>query len=849
MNPITEQLTIEIIGKTFAEQFGVSPEGYEGIKIDGLLLSNRTRTALKRCGMDNVGKLLQISNEQLGKMRGLGQTSFRELHEKLLNEDVLSNRDSLLSQKKEAVLVNEDSEMTFAEAFDIDVDELPHVMVGEFHLSTKTFDALLRANMNTLKDLLLLSPKELRGLKNMGSTKLQELQQKILNKEYLAKASAKDLDQPAGEEPMSKDIGREIELFFDSMKELTLFILEERAKGRTLEDIGNEKGLTRERVRQLEARQIKRFKEDGLLQRLIDEYMLKVSNKWIITEKSLAIISEQYQSCLWFVLKTIANNKKEQEQIYYNDDLEIIIIKETVEEAEQDIDALVREAIASDDENNTFLKSIAGLAKKRYDKYIYVGNQVVERNRDAFLRHIIRAFVDKPMRVDDIYELYHKAVREQELGEDFVFPSKSGFNNKLARLDYVLNSTGNSARYFDTTQFSAEQIAEGLNIEQYNNKAITTLKLFRENEELMNDWDIRDEYELHNLMRKVMPSANYTRSPGVSFGEADRDEQFIELLKETSPIEALEFYQLYEDMYGDKAETLGANQGVYKQYLVNGVLDIGIESDDVGITAEEEQKLSAALDGDLYTFNQVHIVANRVLGSSAEKVGPKTIKHIGFNVLGNVAFRYKNNNFTSFLKEYVQKQDIFNLKQLEPEIRNRGVTKKTLDELEREGILIEIEKGEYISRRRLTECGVGSEQLTKFADDVYNFAGNEYFTIYSLEKEGMELPFGEIGMDTFFYEKLLKLDGRFSYNKNIPGRTFFRRGNTEILTSDCIEKYVFDSPEGIDIYDLIYEIKSDFGFGVSREKILEWVEQKDFYFNKILEKLYIDYDYYLEGIS
>ena len=44
-----------------------------------------------------------------------------------------------------------------------------------------------------------------------------------------------------------------------------------------------------------------------------------------------------------------------------------------------------------------------------------------------------------------------------------------------------------------------------LNFDQFENTEISTLKLFRDHPEVMQEYDIRDEYELHNLLRKIWP--------------------------------------------------------------------------------------------------------------------------------------------------------------------------------------------------------------------------------------------------------------------------------------------------------------------------------------------------------
>ena len=59
--------------------------------------------------------------------------------------------------------------------------------------------------------------------------------------------------------------------------------------------------------------------------------------------------------------------------------------------------------------------------------------------------------------------------------------------------------------------------------------------------ELMKKYDIRDQYELHNLLRKIIsdgqyPELDFGRMPELKFGEFDRTAALFDLLIDYSPI-------------------------------------------------------------------------------------------------------------------------------------------------------------------------------------------------------------------------------------------------------------------------------------------------------------------------
>ena len=58
---------------------------------------------------------------------------------------------------------------------------------------------------------------------------------------------------------------------------------------------------------------------------------------------------------------------------------------------------------------------------------------------------------------------------------------------------------GRKFRYYDIEAHDYTELLETLDLNQYHNVKLSTLKFIREYPELMQQYDIRDEYELHNL--------------------------------------------------------------------------------------------------------------------------------------------------------------------------------------------------------------------------------------------------------------------------------------------------------------------------------------------------------------
>ena len=94
--------------------------------------------------------------------------------------------------------------------------------------------------------------------------------------------------------------------------------------------------------------------------------------------------------------------------------------------------------------------------------------------------------------------------------------------------------------------YDVKQLFNELGLDNYIGLEISTLKLFLANPDLMAEYNIQDEYELHNLMKKCedkLPDIGITlgRMPFIAIGNADRAKQVEEFLFRVAPIEIYQF--------------------------------------------------------------------------------------------------------------------------------------------------------------------------------------------------------------------------------------------------------------------------------------------------------------------
>lgn len=134
-------------------------------------------------------------------------------------------------------------------------------------------------------------------------------------------------------------------------------------------------------------------------------------------------------------------------------------------------------------------------------------------------------------------------------------------------------------RYYNIPEHNYEELLDTIDFEAFDNTEISSLKLFRDYPELMAQYDIQDEYELHNLLKKIWPGTTgkvrFGKMPTIEIGTASREEQVLSLLIQYAPISGEDFAKKYEETYGVKASSVLANyMTAFDEYYYNGVYSI-----------------------------------------------------------------------------------------------------------------------------------------------------------------------------------------------------------------------------------------------------------------------------------
>lgn len=379
---------------------------------------------------------------------------------------------------------------------------------------------------------------------------------------------------------------------------------------------------------------------------------------------------------------------------------------------------------------------------------------------------------------------------------------------------------------------------------------ISALKLHRDYVDLMKEYDIRDEYELHNLLKKIYPkektNIKFGRMPNIEIGQVDREQQVMDLLIQYSPITAEELSAKYEETYGIKSATmLGGYMSSFDKYYFEGVYTITFDK----LPDEEFAKLKDILTEDFYPIDYIkHIYSREFPDSDIANINPFILKTLGFRVYSGYVISNSYSSATDFYNHLLADNDIVDARDFNSFMRSNVSYTSVLYDLKAKREIVEFAPYQYINIRRLNEIGITKEDLNDYCKAVTNTVDrNSFFTIKSLKKSGFSHTLDDLGFDDWFYASLLCEDrANFSYLR-ISNTKLFGRGSKQASIEDLLLSILIEQNK-IDIYDLNELLEETYGIVFDRYKLLQHIEKAGLYYDTIMETVYIDYDTYFEEI-
>ena len=623
-----------------------------------------------------------------------------------------------------------------------------------------------------------------------------------------------------------------------------LKIIIETLDGKTQAEIGRERNVTRELIRQQLTK---------ILEKVTDAYY---------KETRLLYFSEDYYK-YFFIHYQLEDdkNKKEREELlewlgmptttfYY---LKLRYGKESKNKKEADKTHKVDIQQALEDPNVP-MQIKMNIYNYNHRNMFYISGRWIAADKKSFEDYWISQICKDETRFDDFIQAFNVIIQKMEsrFGKYTITESnKSTRKNRISESKNVLWCQGEVLRFYDFGRYDFSELYERLSLEKYTDIEISANKWFNDYPELMQKYDIRNQYELHNLLKKTINYNDYPnqkidlkRMPMVAFGDCDKDKIITELLFNYAPIKQNDFADVIVRELGyDKATTLASYFKCIAGYYHNGLYVVDYPVMD----QHNMDVLKNELKEDFYFFKDLKSVYKELLPDADEReINAYNLKKMGFLVYSD----YVLQNHES-LEEYFENL-ILNAKNLSEFRRKYGYNQTyygVLRRLKHSYTILSLSEDEVVTLDQLERrVGITIEDIKEFSDEVYKFVTDgEFFTIASLRTAGFDSKLFDYGFDDWFFASILSEDERFSFCKKL-GTLVLYCGQRNVTFADFIEDRV-EREESIDVLDLMSDIENIYRINLSDKYDLLPGPESTMYYDNFLDRLYHTVELYHKEIE
>lgn len=469
----------------------------------------------------------------------------------------------------------------------------------------------------------------------------------------------------------------------------------------------------------------------------------------------------------------------------------------------------------------------------------------IERKRVALEEYVVRKYCRDSISFEDFCDLYNSFLREHEIEYDeeiyYTDAVKRTRENKLKEARFLLWRLSKRLRFYDIDAQDYTELLDTLGLSALENIEYSTAVFMRDYPEIMEKYDIRDHYELHNLLKKVVKNGSYHdfhcgKMPMISFGTFDRDSALLDLLIDNAPISRADFADLIHEIYGYDQETvIGTFLQPFDQFYHQGEYRI----DQKVMSQEHKKVLLNRLTDDFYFNDEIREIYEICApDADLEEINPYNLKSMGFTLYSRYVLRNYDSLY-SYFKHILTKEEVSDITPYRERFAYVGAFSATIKDLKKSWEVFEFEPNQIIHYRRLENVGVTRADLQAFCDAVCDYAEDgSYFSVQSLKKTGFNSDlFDELGFSDWFYGSLLSTDDRFSWSQMFGNYVLYK--GHERITTQTFEKTLIEAYGSIDVYDLMTEMTETYGCrNLSRSDLISKVKGTDVYYDEYLDRLY-----------
>lgn len=873
------------------------------VPIDNLNLSVRSHHFLKRCGIDTLSKMISLYPDGYSYIANLGTKSINEIKNYLESyfADVTIRLQDMTFEGNSKTEPNEFN-IDLLSAFELFFHDKTKdkaweylynndIEIASLRLSNRSIRALSNLGLTKLSALVKIYPSGLITIKNLGTksayeiksvveSQLEKIQpfvkaycigdmQALYSDEYI-KQTILDLfkDKPFSglslgemkaalpeeieESRIKKVIGgmlrdnileyvdfrcymvypsfadilkKEYEQFGDRKAEYLI----RRYNGETLETIAKSEGLTRQRIRQICSEEVKKIKN---LRNINTEFRCYDEDYYSYLISGYAVPKDFLKDYLKISKQTIA---------YLNDNYSggSLHLAEALSDPQIDVSMKYR---------------IRDYLSK--DK-IEIDGELLDKRRQDIEEFVLEHYCQDELTYGEFAVLYNDVLKKNKITDNRLLFTDDVIRTRLNRTSNsrkCLWKQGERLRYYDIDSGDYTELLETLNLGEYADIDISTLKFMEDYPEIMEKYDIRDEYELHNLLKKVLGNdapndITFSRQPVITFGQSNRMELYKKILDAVSPVTAEDFAEYIHMENGFNKQTILASPEVQQlsRYYHNGIYSVDFKH----LPSEHAEKLDALLEEDFYYIDEIlKIYKNNFDDADLECINPRSLKSMGFYVYSGYAVK-NYPTAESYFRNLLTKDDVFNIEPYRQRYGTIVMYTQLVSELKKNYEIFMFDNDQYINFRRLAKAGVSKQTIEDFCNEVNSFVSpNTYFTMQSLKDDGFSHELEDLGFDDIFYAGILAMSPFFCYQRVYGNIVLYSGSDNKRFSIKTFIQNLLEEYDSVDIDDFIDDVYEKYGIKIPEKyDVTGAVSGTGMYYDSIMNKIYSSKSLYYSDLD
>lgn len=414
---------------------------------------------------------------------------------------------------------------------------------------------------------------------------------------------------------------------------------------------------------------------------------------------------------------------------------------------------------------------------------------------------------------------------------------------KILRCRLAISDEHKKFRYYNFKEHNQKLEQLGRIIDSLPDGIYSMFKVYKDYPYLMKEMDIRNEYELHNFIRRNMEifnNRNYFknvelgRSPGIMKNFNNKNDFIIKKLKEFSGKRELDFVDYMFREFGHKKSSFRAFlDSDFKEFMFNGFI-ISREED---INEEGIKKLKNVLTDDIYLRKDFE---SNVL-KFFDKVTPEILYSVGYFQIGDVYIYHKLESASGAIYTLINKCGLHRRDYLKY-FASSTIKSATIN-LQTNMEVFQLNRNLYCTIDYLESIDISKEDVIDFVKKVINkFKDYDYFSVHMVIEKLSDDNLVLYGFDNVFYDDILNYSCAFNViknNMNGGDRIFSTKDST---ADDFIESELKQVGKNAYLIDFVGILEDKYRTKINDNFVIEHV---GYYASKI-KKVFLDKEYYFE---